>query len=129
MKNKITVSNTFLDIYKMFSVTDQISEMNKLSRKELLLLIILAIDSFSEDNIAVINNLKPFKDEVILVYNFLEDKIVDDVDIDILKKETSDEYISTSNIVDQSGQPLPNPLTENESTILRREIQINSITN
>lgn len=129
MKNKITVSNTFLDIYKMFSVTDQISEINKLSRKELLLLIILAIDSFSEDNIVVINNLKPFKDEVILVYNFLEDKIVDDADIDILKKETSDEYISTSNIVDQSGQPLPKPLTENESTILRREIQINSITN
>jgi hypothetical protein len=42
----ITVSKEFLEIYKNFNVYSQVESLKKLSRKELLLMLILGVDSF-----------------------------------------------------------------------------------
>ncbi len=60
----IIVSSLFEDIYQNFNVTKQIDKMKVLPRKELLLLLILASDSFSEESPIAIENFSGFKEEL-----------------------------------------------------------------
>ena len=138
MKKTIVVSNLFIDIYKNFNVYKQVNKMKKLSRKELLLLLILSSESFDESNAIVIENYKEFKKELQILYDSLPDNLDDDklvIDRDfinlliLLGDETGDKYNDTSKIVDSVGNKLPKPLSEKEALIKRREIEIENIIN
>lgn len=124
---KIKVSDLFVDIYKNFNVVSQSKKMKLLDRKELLLLLTLAIDSFSEENVVVIDNFREFKDELDLIYNLQNDDAVTDADILFLSDKTGEKYIDTTSITDLSGSSMPKPLTEEEATVARREASITQI--
>lgn len=134
MSKDITISDKFLDIYKNFNVCNQSENMKQLSRKELILLLVLATDSFDEDSVVVTENYKAFKTELQIVCDSLpdlsdEEVEIADPDILLLGKESGDKYIDTSKIVDRNGNKLPKPLSEEEALIKRREIGINTIIN
>lgn len=127
-KNKyITVSDNFVETYKMFNVIKQTEKLNQLSRKELMLMLVLAIDSFSEENPAVLENFKEFKNELELVFNLQQDQECIDEDLLQLGKETDEKYIDTSKIRDMKGEELPTALTDSEALQIRRDIGINNI--
>ncbi len=127
-KNKyITVSDNFVETYKMFNVIKQTEKLNQLSRKELMLMLVLAIDSFSEENPAVLENFKEFKNELELVFDLQQDKECTDEDLLQLGKDTDEKYIDTSKIRDKSDQELPSPLSDAEALQMRRDIGINNI--
>jgi len=127
-KNKyINVSDNFVEIYKMFNVIKQTENLNKLSRKELMLMLVLAIDSFSDENPAVIENFKEFKPELELIFDLQQDKECTDSDLLQLAKDTDEKYIDTSKIRDNSDQDLPVALTDAEALQMRRDIGINNI--
>ena len=127
-KNKyITVSDNFVETYKMFNVIRQTEKLDQLSRKELMLMLVLAIDSFSEENPAVLENFKEFKNELELVFNLQQDQECTDEDLLQLGKETHEKYIDTSKIRDMKGEELPTALTDSEALQIRRDIGINNI--
>jgi hypothetical protein len=127
-KNKyITVSDNFVETYKMFNVIKQTEKLNQLSRKELMLMLVLSIDSFSEENPAVLENFKEFKNELELVFDLQQDKECTDEDLLQLGKDTDEKYIDTSKIRDKSDQELPSPLSDAEALQMRRDIGINNI--
>ena len=125
-KKYITVSDKFVKIYKFMNVI-KVEEIKELSRKELMLMLILAVDSFSEDNVALIENLRSFKDELSIILSLQEDNTCTDKDILELASETDEKYIDTSKIRDINGNELPDPLTEEEALNLRRDMSINDI--
>ena len=120
----ITVSDDFVEIYKMFNVNRQTEKMKKLSRKELMLMLVLAIDSFSEENPAVIENFRDFRSEMELIYGLQQDNECTDLDLLSLGKETDEKYIDTSKIIDSKGEELPAALSEEEALQARRDIGI-----
>jgi hypothetical protein len=127
-KNKyITVSDNFVETYKMFNVIKQTEKLNQLSRKELMLILVLSIDSFSEENPAVLENLKDFKNELEIIYDLQQDKECTDEDLLQLGKDTDEKYIDTSKIRDIKGEELPTALTDSEALQMRRDIGINNI--
>ncbi len=123
----ITVSNRFVEIYKLFNVIKQVDQIKTLSRKELMLLIVLSLDSFSEDNPVVIENLCEFKTEMELIYDLQQDKECVDIDLLSLVSESDEKYIDTSKVIDMAGDSLPSPLTEDEALHMRRDIGISNI--
>lgn len=136
--DKIVVSPEFVEIYKLFNVNDQIKNIKLLEKKELLILLILAVDSFSEENSIVLENYRPFSNELDVIYklqisDFPENIDTIDLDPDILSelnelsKLTKDRYIDTTKIVDISGSELPPPLSDEEALSKRRDIGINNI--
>ncbi len=136
--DKIVVSPEFVEIYKLFNVNDQIKNIKLLEKKELLILLILAVDSFSEENPIVLENYRQFSNELDVIYklqisDFPENIDTIDLDPDILSelnelsKLTKDRYIDTTKIVDISGSELPPPLSDEEALSKRRDIGINNI--
>lgn len=123
------VSNDFVEIYKKFNVVNQVEKMKSLSRKELLLLLVLGVDSFDENSLAAIDNYREFKTELESIFAIQNDEEPTDTDLIDLIALTSDKKIDTSVIVDENGGKLPNPLSEAEAMILRREIGIDTIIN
>ena len=123
----LTVSEKFVDIYKMFNVVNQTEKMKELSRKELMLMLVLGIDSFSEDNPAVIENFRQFKSELEIIYYLHEDKECTDEDLLQLGGDTDEKYIDTSRIRDSKGEELSKALSDGEALQLRREISIHNI--
>lgn len=126
-KNIIRVSDEFISIYSKFNVISQINEIKKLSRKERLLLMALSVDSFSEDNAIAIENYREFKEDLKLIFELQNDKKVEDKDLKDLSEMTGDKYIDTSKIRNSKNESLPDPLSDDEATNLRREIGINNI--
>lgn len=114
------VSNLFVDIFLNFNVISQVEKIKKLTRQERLILLVLCADVFSEDNRVVIQNFDSFKEDLVLIHDSLEQEVKDD---DELKNAIETEL---SNIVN-NGVKIPNPLTEEEATIKRREIEISNI--
>lgn len=125
---KVIVSPQFVEVYKLFNVVSQVEKLESLHRRELLLMLILAVDTFSEDNPIVIENITPFKSELELIYSLQQDSEVNDEDILKLSSDTGEKYIGTDNLVDVYGNSLPCPLTEQEAIELRRDINISEIT-
>jgi hypothetical protein len=121
MKNNITVSELFMDIYTKFNVVNQTSEMNKLSRFELYLLLTLAVDKFNEDDPVVWSNFSSFITELTEIFDVQDDKETIDTDLLELINRTDDKYIDTDIIVDKEGNKLPEPLQKDEV----RELKIN----
>lgn len=124
---KIKVSTEFIEAYQLFNVNSQVDKIDQLSRKERLLLFTLAIDSYSEDSAVAIENFRPYKEDLDLIYALQNDDIVTDADLLYLSDATGEKYIDTSNIIDQDGNKLPSPTTEEEAKIKRRDLGISQI--
>ena len=120
---KIVVSDLFVDIYTNFNVCSQVEKMNTLTRKELYLLIILALDKHNEDDPVVLHNFLAFEDISDDIFEIQEDIEVDNDDLKQLIEETGDKYITTKNVVDSKGDVLPEPLSKVEV----RDAKINII--
>jgi hypothetical protein len=119
--NNIIVSDIFIDIFLNFNVISQVEKMKKLSRRELLILLSLAADVFSDDNHVVLQNFEYFKEYAILIRDSIDNEDIEDED---LKTSIN---INISKIIDNKNQKIPNPLSEEEALIKRREIEINNI--
>ena len=113
-EKKLKVSDLFVDIYINLNVCSQVERMKQLSKKELYLLIILAIDKHSDEDPVLLHNLEPFESYADKIFDLSDDKEVEDTDLLELIKETDDKYINTSYIVDSKNPPLRDPLTKEE---------------
>jgi hypothetical protein len=120
---KIVVSDLFVDIYTNFNVCSQVEKMNTLPRKELYLLILLALDKHDDNDPVVLHNFLPFESIGDDIFEIQEDKGVVNDDLKLLIDETGDKYISTKNIIDSKGNSLPEPLSKVEV----RDAKINII--
>ena len=120
---KIVVSDLFVDIYTNFNVCSQVEKMNTLTKKELYLLILLALDKHSDDDPVVLHNFLPFESIGDDLFELQEDKGVVNDDLKLLIEETGDKYISTKNVIDSKGNDLPEPLSKVEV----RDAKINII--
>ncbi len=123
--SKIIVSDEFVKAYKLFNVIKL--DLSNLSRQELLLLLVVAVDVFSEENSVVIDNFRPFQSEINIILDLLSDKDIDDPDLLNLANLTNEKYIDTSKIEDSLGNELPKPLTNNEAIEMRRTIGIDKL--
>lgn len=92
-----------------------------------MLLLIVSVDSFSEENNMVLENLKDFKEELELIYDLQQDKECNDNDLLELAKDTEEKYIDTTRIKTLDEKNLPEPTTDEEAILLRRDITINTI--
>ena len=120
---KIVVSDLFVDIYTKFNVCSQVEKMKTLTKKELYLLIILALDKQDDDDPVVLHNFLPFESFGDDIFNIQEDKDIDNDDLKQLIEESGDKYISTKNVIDSKGNSLPEPLSKVEV----RDAKINII--
>lgn len=117
MENKITVSELFLDIYRLFNVSDQRERIKQLTKKEIYFLILCSMDNHNEDNLIVIVNFSDYEFEVNEILEFQEtEKTTNQYLLDLVK-ETDDVFISTSVI------ELPTPYTKEEV----RELKLGGI--
>ena len=130
----IQVSDEFIHLYKMFPVVKITDEMKNLSRKELLLLLILAADSYSETNPVILFNCKEFKEDLKVIYKLQEldpsqEANILNTDPTLLElgELTGEKYINVSQIRDTKGNQLPAPTTDQEAIQIRRDIGINTI--
>jgi hypothetical protein len=119
----LIVSDKFVDIFRKFNVVTQVEEMNKLSKRELYLLLTVCLDKFSDEDPVVKHNLLPFKEQIMNIFDVQDDKeATDEVLIDLVT-ESGDKYIETDYIVDGEGEKLPEPLNKDEV----RDAKINII--
>jgi hypothetical protein len=101
----IEVSEEFVDIFQNLNITDKVTQMRSLSRKELLLLIILALDKHDEEDKTVVHNLLPFYDEAMIIESLQETGETTDIDLLDLIKETGYEKVETDNITHNGKLP------------------------
>ena len=59
-EKKIAVSDLFNEIYINFNVSSQVENMKRLEKRELYLLLTLALDKHSDEDPVVVNNFQPF---------------------------------------------------------------------
>jgi hypothetical protein len=120
---KIVVSDLFVDIYTNFNVCSQVEKMKTLTKKELYLLIILALDKQDDNDPVVLHNFLPFESIGDDIFEIQEDKGFVNDDLKQLIEETGDKYITTKNVIDSKGNQLPEPLSKVEV----RDAKINII--
>lgn len=111
---KISVSDEFIDIYVNFNVSSQVDKMQKLTKRELYLLLVLCLDFHSDEDPVCINNYKLFKDEIIEINDIQDDKETSNPILKSLIEETGDKYIDVDNLVDLLENKLPQPLEKGE---------------
>ena len=110
----LKVSDLFVEIYTNLNVWSQLENMKNLSKKELYLLLILALDKHSEDDPVVLHNLFPWKDTALEIFNIQDDKETDIIELIELVEETGDIYIDVTILVDSKGNKLKEPLSKEE---------------
>jgi Fe-S-cluster formation regulator IscX/YfhJ len=108
MYKQIEVSELFLDIFKLFNVSDQRERMKQLTKKELYYLLLCSMDNHNEDDPIVIINFSDFELEVNEILEFQESEKTTNEYLLELVKETEDSWISTTVI------ELPTPYTRDE---------------
>ena len=113
-EKKLTVSPLFVDIYTNFNVFPQVEKMKSLTRKELFLLLTLCWDKFDTEDPVVKENLIPFKDESLQLFDMYEDNPVTEKALLELVEDTGDQYVDVDVLVDVTGESLPDPLTKQE---------------
>lgn len=123
---KLKVSNLFAETFKNFNVTSQKNNMETLSRKELMLLLIKSLDTFDEENPITIENFRPYKDELNLIFSHQNDEDTTDIDLLHLSNITNEKYIDSDYITDELGEKLKS-YTEQEARVIRRELGIDKI--
>jgi Fe-S-cluster formation regulator IscX/YfhJ len=122
-EKQLKVSNEFFDIFKNFNVVNVVDKMKLLSKKELYLLLTVCLDKHDDEQPTVVYNFQPFREEVMELFEIQDDKETSNPILEELIKESGDKYIETDNIVDESGNKLPDPLTKEEV----RDAKINII--
>lgn len=110
----LQVSDLFVEIYTNLNVCSQIENMKNLSKKELYLLLILALDKHNDEDPVVLHNLLPWKDTALEIFNLQDDKETDIIELKELVEETGDKYIDVTIIVDSKGNKLKEPLSKEE---------------
>jgi phage terminase large subunit-like protein len=110
----LKVSDLFLEIYTNLNVCSQLENMEKLSKKELYLLLITALDKHNDDDPVVLHNLLPWKDTALEIFDLQEDKECTIPELIELVEETGDKYIDVTIIVDSKGNKLKDPLSKEE---------------
>ena len=113
-EKKLMVSPLFIDIYTNFNVFPQVEKMKSLTRKELFLLLTLCWDKFDPKDPVVKENLMPFKDESLELFDMYEDRPVTEKALLELIEDTGDQYVDVDVLVDVKGEPLSDPLTKQE---------------
>ncbi len=120
---QLKVSNEFVDIFKNFNVVNKVEEMKALSKKELYLLLTLCLDKHDDEQPTVVYNFQPFREQVMELFEIQDDKETLNPVLKELIEESGDKYIETDNIVEETGNKLPEPLTKEEV----RDVKINII--
>jgi len=129
MKSTISVSDLFFNIYINFNVFAQIEEMKELSRKELMLLLLITLENYEVDDI-VLGNFLAFEDELLKINNhFFDVKDDDDVDLMELENIAPLTLIDFDNITDKDGNNLPTPTPKNEAIQIRRSRILDDLLN
>ena len=124
-EKKLQVSDLFVEIYTNLNVCSQLENMEKLSKKELYLLLILALDKHNDEDPVVLHNLLPWKDTALQIFELQDDKETDILELKELVEETGDKYIDVTVLVDVNGNPLREPLTKEEVRDAKINITIN----
>ena len=119
---KVSVSNEFIDIYRHFNVSNQIDRMNKLSERELYLLLTFCLDKHDDENVTVKQNFIQFEKQIMEIFEIQDDKETTNQVILDLIKETGDSYIETENIVDILGNKTPDIFTVQEIRDIRIDL-------
>lgn len=110
----LQVSDLFVEIYTNLNVWSQLENMKNLSKKELYLLLILALDKHNDDDPVVLYNLFPWKDTALEIFDLQEDKECTIPELIELVEETGDKYIDVTILVDSKGNKLKEPLSKEE---------------
>lgn len=110
----LQVSDLFVEIYTNLNVCSQVENMKNLSKKELYLLLILALDKHNDEDPVVLHNLLPWKDTALEIFNLQDDKETDIIELKELVEETGDKYIDVTILVDSKGNKLREPLSKEE---------------
>jgi len=110
----LQVSDLFVEIYTKLNVCSQLENMKNLSKKELYLLLILALDKHNDEDPVVLHNLLPWKDTALEIFNLQDDKETDIIELKELVEETGDKYIDVTILVDSKGNKLKEPLSKEE---------------
>lgn len=113
-KDKYTVTENFMDVYRNFNVCNQIENMRNLSEKELYLLLTLCLDKHDDNNPIVKHNFIEFEKEVMELFAIQDDKKTDNKILLELIDETGDKYIETDYIVDVNGNKVPDAFSKEE---------------
>ena len=119
---KVSVSNEFIDIYRHFNVSNQIDRMNKLSERELYLLLTFCLDKHDDENVTVKQNFIQFEKQIMEIFEIQDDKETTNQVILDLIKETGDSYIEAENIVDILGNKTPDIFTVQEIRDIRIDL-------
>ena len=114
MEKKVVVSDDFVNVYKNFNVFDQIGNMKNLSERELYLLLTVCLDKHDDELSVVKYNFQPFKDQVMEIFDIQDDKETTNSVLLGLIDETGSQYIETSDIINSSGDKLPDPYTKDQ---------------
>lgn len=114
MEKKIEVSDNFVEIYKNFNVSSQSDKMEKLSKKELYLLLLLCVEKHSDEDPVCINNYKNYPTELQELMSLQDSQDVNNDIIIQFSEETNDKTINTDILVDSKGNKLPEPMKKNE---------------
>lgn len=124
-EKKLQVSDLFVEIYTNLNVCSQLENMEKLSKKELYLLLIIALDKHNDEDPVLLHNLLPWKDTALQIFELQDDKETDILELKELVEETGDKYIDVTVLVDVNGDPLREPLTKEEVRDAKINITIN----
>ena len=124
-EKKLQVSDLFVEIYTNLNVCSQLENMEKLSNKELYLLLILALDKHNDEDPVVLHNLLPWKDTALQIFELQDDKKTSIKELEELVEETGDKYIDVTVLVDVNGNSLREPLTKEEVRDAKINITIN----
>lgn len=128
-KNKLTITDKLLNIYKLFNVECKHKELSELNKKDLYLVLLMAIDNHDDADPIVLHNFKNYAKEINDIYD-LQDDYSSYKEISFTPPElkelsdlTNNEYISTDDLVDKNGNIIPEPYNKSEI----RTLKINGI--
>jgi len=124
---KFTVSDLFIDCYKLINVININDKISLLSKRELFLLLILVSDTHDTESNIVFDNVKNYELELKTVLELWDSNSTTDTDLIYLSEVTGDTSIDVSVLVDKNDDILPKPLSATEALVLSREIKINGL--
>ena len=124
---KFTVSDLFIDCYKLINVININDKISLLSKRELFLLLILVSDTHDTESNIVFDNVKNYELELKTVLELWDSNSTTDTDLIYLSEVTGDTSIDVSVLVDKNDGILPKPLSATEALVLSREIKINGL--
>ena len=120
--SKIIVSRKVIDIFLTFDKMVRVDDIKELSEKELYILLLMAIDSFSDTDKYVVHNITPFEEEVVQIFNIQNGLAPNNETLLEMVEESGSFFISTDSFVDEDGDRIPDLL--NKSSVRKHKIKI-----